>query len=84
MRPVRSTQFTVGNRRRRRPRAYGREDPTTLRWDTFRTAVRELLADQPSTRSVRACARRMDMYVLHAAAAETEARDQAQKARDAA
>lgn len=69
---------------RHRHRAYGADDPTILRWDRFRTAVRELLADAPSTSSVRNCARRMDAYILATAQHETTTRQQAHKARDAA
>jgi hypothetical protein len=80
MRPANQTPVD----RHHPPRGYGRDDPTTARWNNFRTAVRELLADQPSTRSVRNCARRMDAYVLAAAEHETTTRQQAEKARDAA
>jgi hypothetical protein len=83
MRPVNLTQ-SGGTTRRHRTRAYGHNDPTLLRWDRFRTAVRELLANEPSTRTVRTAAHRMDMYILHEAAAETDTRDQADKTRDAA
>jgi hypothetical protein len=83
MRPVNLKQ-PGGSTHRRRTRAYGADDPTILRWDRFRTAVRELLADQPSPGTVRHCARRMDAYIWHTANAETEARAQAEKARDAA
>ena len=67
-----------------RHRAYGADDPTLARWDRFRTAVRELLADAPSTHSMRNCARRMDAYILATAQHETTTRQQAHKARDAA
>lgn len=69
---------------RHRNRAYGADDPTILRWDRFRTVVRELLADEPSTHSMRNCARRMDAYVLAAAEHETTTRQQSHTARDAA
>lgn len=83
MRPVNLNQ-SGGATHRRHARGYGREDPTILRWDRFRNAVRELLADQPSTRSIRNCARRMDAYVLAAAEHEATTRQQAEKAQEAA
>lgn len=83
MRPVNPTQ-PGGHHTTRRPRGYGHDDPTILLWNRFRTAVRDLLADQPSTGTVRACARRADAYLLAAAAAETETREQAEKAANAA
>lgn len=83
MRPVNPTQ-PGGHHTTRRPRGYGHDDPTNLLWNRFRTAVRDLLADQPSTGTVRACARRMDQYVIAAAEAETTARTQAEKSVDAA
>ncbi|MGC9381587.1 hypothetical protein [Streptomyces sp. MH13] len=47
-------------------------------WDQFRASVRDLLHDQPTSRLVRATARRMDQYVLAAADAELTAREQSE------
>lgn len=43
-------------------------------WDQFRSAVRALLADQPSPNLVRATARRITHHVLAQAEAEVAAR----------